>query len=692
MTDRRALPADIAEVWREQREHWLFALRTASGCLLALWLAFRLNLHSPSSAAITVTIVALPQSGYVIEKAFYRLTGTLFGGAVGLLLVAAFAQQREFFLIGLAAWIGVCAAWSQKLRNFRAYAFVLSGYTACIVGYPAFIAPDSALQIAVDRVSAVALGLLCGTVLNATILPRSAAVELVGSIRRRLPEFLNYARAVLSEVRPRQQVQQQQDHILHSIVALEAVRGAAYFEDAESRIRSSRLRRLNGEFTATSTALHAIYRLREDLLARERTRVVAALHPLTDQLLAQLETGAGQVPRTAAEAAPVARDFGAWLSQWNRHAALARQRLGPPGGSADELREFEAGLQLLHWFAQDLSRYLDTYAQLRNPRRLRADEAPAPTPRTDPLVAAVAGLRCMLAIVLTGLFWMQTGWADGFNAFILVCVFPALFATMPNPMSGIRGVAIGFAIGAVFTVPMYLFVVPRLDGYAELAAAQLPPLLLFCSWIARPATSTRGLGAMLMLLTGISLTNPMQYDVAVFANRIVATFAGFAFSAFAYTALPLPGPAWVTARLQRALPRQLRTTVSDTPERARHAFESGVADLITQITPRLGADVEARRRQLDAGLTVLEAGFALLRLRQQNAGDSPLFRLVPAAFENPRHIDPVLQAIEDQLQGRAGRNDARTVAALRLLHLSLREWRAHTANEVAPLPEPAHAA
>jgi len=126
----------------------IFAAKTTASGLISLLIAFTFNLDQPQWALLTVFIVSQPQSGLVLGKSFYRIIGTLVGAVVALLLVALFAQERVLFLGVLALWIGVCTFGSQYARNFAAYSFVLSGYTAAIVGIPAALEANNAFYIA----------------------------------------------------------------------------------------------------------------------------------------------------------------------------------------------------------------------------------------------------------------------------------------------------------------------------------------------------------------------------------------------------------------------------------------------------------------------------------------------------------------------------------------------------------------
>ena len=83
---------------------WLFVVRTLAGALLALAIALRLDLSSPGSAAVTVAIIALPQTGMVLEKSFYRFLGTLLGAIVTLCLVAVLAQHQYAFIAAVGSF------------------------------------------------------------------------------------------------------------------------------------------------------------------------------------------------------------------------------------------------------------------------------------------------------------------------------------------------------------------------------------------------------------------------------------------------------------------------------------------------------------------------------------------------------------------------------------------------------------
>ncbi|WP_455777474.1 FUSC family protein, partial [Burkholderia stabilis] len=169
-----------------------FALRNTAASLLALYIAFRMNLDDPKWAASTVWIVAQGSRGMGLSKSQYRILGTAIGAAVALALTGAFAQTPELFLAALAVWIGLCAGVATFQRNFRAYAAVLAGYTAAIIAMDAVSAPLHAFDIAVARFLYVVVGILCCALFDTVFAPGAP----LNDVRTRLKRYLDRSVAV----------------------------------------------------------------------------------------------------------------------------------------------------------------------------------------------------------------------------------------------------------------------------------------------------------------------------------------------------------------------------------------------------------------------------------------------------------------------------------------------------------------
>ena len=137
---------------------WAFAFRIWLAMMLALYVAFWLQLDSASSAATGVAILAQPKRGQAISKAIYRFLGTVIGGVVAIVFMALFAQDRVTLLVAFSVWIGVCVFVAQYLQDTRAYGAMLSGYTVAIIALAKIDTPQGTFDAAVGRLAAITVG------------------------------------------------------------------------------------------------------------------------------------------------------------------------------------------------------------------------------------------------------------------------------------------------------------------------------------------------------------------------------------------------------------------------------------------------------------------------------------------------------------------------------------------------------
>ncbi len=110
--------------------------------MLALYIAFSIDLPHPYWAMVTVYIVSHPFSGATRSKAMFRLIETLIGASATVLLPPNLVDAPVFLSLALAGWVGGCLFLALLDRTPRSYTLMLAGYTAAIVGFPAVMAPD----------------------------------------------------------------------------------------------------------------------------------------------------------------------------------------------------------------------------------------------------------------------------------------------------------------------------------------------------------------------------------------------------------------------------------------------------------------------------------------------------------------------------------------------------------------------
>lgn len=153
-------------------------LYTVATVLLAMTVAIRCGLPMPQITMASVFIVMQLRPELVLAKGFYRLLGTLAGAIATVALSELFAQTSGRFLLAIGTWVSACTFVATFSQRLRAYAVVLTGYTAVLIGIPAMARPAHVATTALMRIEEVALGVLCATV---TALLQWSAVRSCGA-------------------------------------------------------------------------------------------------------------------------------------------------------------------------------------------------------------------------------------------------------------------------------------------------------------------------------------------------------------------------------------------------------------------------------------------------------------------------------------------------------------------------------
>jgi uncharacterized membrane protein YccC len=585
-------------------ERLLFVVRTLAAAYAALWLAFRLGLDSPMTAMTTTFVLALPSSGMVLEKALYRLLGTIVGCAAALALVALFPQQAPPLFAGLALWIALCTAGAAMHRNQQSYSFVLAGYTACMIVVPALDAPATVFALAVTRTTEVGLGVLVAAAVHDVLLPRSHGPHVMRTVAARYERFLGFCRQMLEHRLPPAEAELNHLRFAADIAALESGRAAAFLEAGTAPTR--RLHAFNGAFMAALTTFYTLHRL----LHRQRREAASPVPALVEPLEALLAQGVGGV-------AP-----GTLPAAIREAAAAARLRLpADDGPNARRWRvDFDTAAELAERFARDLAAFVAIHDSLAQRRRLQASEPMAYAPKTPPGIVAASGIRAACAMLAAAALWYWLTWAALAGALVMTTIFCALASSSPRPTAMVKQVLTGFVIGAPLTYFTEFLLVARADGFAMMMLATAP-LLAFAAWLMTdPKRTGVGVGMAMFSSGFLAPQNAMHYDAGAVINAMLGQVGGVLL-AFAFFHVVLPGHtmgnrAHVAAALWREALAACTARLRGRGERLRHRFDNRVRDLLAQLNAAAGPvpspQVRAVVRQ---GLTLLELGHSIIELR-----------------------------------------------------------------------------
>lgn len=597
---------------------WVYIFKVLFAAFLTLWLAMRLELPQPRTAMITVFIVMQPQSGQVFAKSFYRFLGTLTGSAVMVALIALFAQNTELFLGSLAIWVGICSAGAARYRNFRAYGFVLAGYTAAMVGLPALAHPDGAFMAAVWRVLEISLGILCATLVSAAILPQTASAAMRNALYQRFGVFALFVTDGLRGRSQRDAFEASNVRFIAEAVGLEGLRSVTVFEDPHMRRRNGRLNRLNSEFMGITTRFNALHQLLERLRSSGTHHVVAAITPGLQELAEVLDTFSGRA-LTCPDAARLALALATYKEHLPARVRSLRATFQESEPSDAEQLDFHTAYELLYRFVDDLHGYAQTHASLAEHRHAREQWDEPFTPQTNWLAAAASGIRAAFVLVVLGSYWVATAWPSGATMTLIAAATIGLSAATANPKRMAFQMACGTLLGALIGFIEMFFIFPWIDGFPLLCVMLAPVIVLGSFLSSRPQYAGVGLGLLIFFSTGSVPDNLTVYNPYAFINDYIAMVLGMLVCAAAGAIILPPNSRWLWRRLEQDLRGQVVFAISGKLKGLASGFESRTRDLLHQAYGLAAGQPQVQRDLLRWMFVVLEVGHAIIELRKEQA-------------------------------------------------------------------------
>ncbi|QBF28440.1 FUSC family protein [Pseudomonas tructae] len=597
---------------------WVYIFKVLSAAFLTLWLAMRLELPQPRTAMITVFIVMQPQSGHVFAKSFYRLLGTLAGSSMMVALIALFPQNTELFLPSLAIWVGLCSAGAMRYRSFRAYGFVLAGYTAAMVGLPALQHPDGAFMAAVWRVLEISLGILVSTLVSAAILPQSASASMRNALYQRFGVFAGFVAEGLRGDSQRDRFESSNVRFIAEAVGLESLRSVTAFEDPHMRRRSGRLGRMNSEFMAITTRFNALHQLLERLRLRGPLQIVTAIEPGLSALAELLDAYAGR-GLTEADAARLAEQLAAYKEGLPERVRRLRAAFVDSGPSDADLLDFHTAYELLYRFVDDMHNYAQTHASLTEHNHAREQWDEPYVAQTNWMASLAAGVRAAFILLVLGSFWIMTAWPSGAMMTLIAAATVGLSAATPNPKRMSFQMACGTLFGAFVGFFETFFVFPWIDGFPLLCLVLAPVFVLGAFLASRPAYAGYGLGLLIFFATGSVPDNLTIYNPYTFINDYIAMVIGMLVCAAAGAIILPPNSRWLWNRLEQDLRAQVLYAISGRLRGLGSSFESRTRDLLHQAYGLAVGQPLVQSTLLRWMFVVLEVGHAIIELRKEQA-------------------------------------------------------------------------
>jgi uncharacterized membrane protein YccC len=443
---------------------WAFGIRVWLAVVIALYAGFWLQLESPSSAAITVGILALTTRGQALEKAGFRVFGTIIGVVASIVLVGSLSQARDLFFFAFSAWVGLCVYVATLSDGFRAYGAVLAGYTVALVAIQQIDTPNNVFDFGMQRGAAIALGIAAIAIVNDLLVAPDRYLELAAQLANLHRRVRDHAKAV---IRGEATDPATTAGLLRETAALRSELSSLATESSNGPARSAAARSTAVALVAEIHAVRVLKALPIDVDPAIRDRMTSALEEggderaPTDGMAASLEWAFGEVLR---------RD--------------------------QDVRE-------------DLA-------------ALRSGTRPTRTWRTpfyaSHRLAAETGVRAALWIALASTCFILAGWSAAELSLVQLTALVGLGVLTPNPRAFSVVALVACPIGALLAGVLDFVILDGVMDFPLLALALAPFMIGAAVLASLPNPLLAGLGRLnlIVILVVAGLSNPQTYNAEVF--------------------------------------------------------------------------------------------------------------------------------------------------------------------------------
>ena len=630
---RSLLPRQSGPILQADGEALLFSAKTFVAAMLAYYVALRIGLPRPYWAVLTVYIVSQTSAAASLSRGIYRFAGTLVGAIATVAIVPHFVNEPAACSLALACWIGLCLYCSLLDRTPRAYAFVLAGYTASLIGFPSVSDPGAIFDTASLRVQEITLGILCAVLTHRFMLPRRMRGQFMGKLAATLCDAHRVAGVAVGGM-PAQDTRQNRQQLAVDLLALQGLTPHLPYDPVPSTPHREELQRMHDRL-ARLLPLASGIEDRVHALSTRLQKMPGELAALLVEVAAWHATMDAQVRDTAAISL---------IERARRcHAAMDAQApaIGCPMAAslAGNLADM---VSLLH-DCDRLARRIANPGPLRTPLKLYW-----PAPRTgyvyhrDSLMSLRAALGAIAGICIGCAFWIWSAWPDGGTAVSLLGVCCALFGNVDSPVPNVRKYMKGSLYGVAVSLVYGFAVLPRVTDFTVLVAVLAPVLLFAGSLQARPQTAFMALGITLTVPILAGLGAGYRGDFAESLNSCIALFTATGFAAVSMTIFQ-------TVPVDAAIDRLLRLSRNDIRRRALGGggdeayWTSLMVDRTALLATRLHLSGRPRSDLLDDMVRQLRIGHAAGALRQAvRLGDNDF----------PRETGSILAALADAFDTR----------------------------------------
>lgn len=503
--------------FRPNKLDWIFASKTFIAGMLALYIAFELNLSYPIWAIGTVFVIANPYSGMMASKSIYRILGTLIGAIFAIAVMPHLVNTPWLFTFVLATWVGICLYLSLIDRSPRSYVVMLAGYTAVIICFNSiyYIDTVSIFDMAVGRFLEISLGVVCSAVVSATIFPMHIGPVVELRVTKTMQDTKQAFDSILSDPAHTDNYTQLLTNITRDTTDIHSMAVHLSYETSKFKGMTKPLQELLHQVTMLVANLVAMSeRIKQlDQIDLTYRPYLLDFHQKIDDFLE------GENAILEDELKHLPEHFDQEFQIIAEHATAKQQVI--LGSLKMDIRHFIQNVRAVKFIWQCMQQGNHSL-----PESIVPLTTTYPSLHRDYGVAVRGGISAFLTTNIACAFWILSGWKMGFMVAEMAAITACILTFLDDPVPALK-IFIRSSIYAAILVFIYAYgIFPHITAFWELAVV-LAPFIMFCVMLyLHPPLHALGLPLIMSTIMGLNLQNRYLMDQITFFDASIATVIG----------------------------------------------------------------------------------------------------------------------------------------------------------------------
>ena len=633
---------------------WIFATKTFVAGILALYIAFSLNLAYPIWAIGTVFVIANPYSGMTSSKSIYRLLGTLLGAIVSIAVTPFLINTPMLFTLFLASWVGFCLYISMLDRTPRSYVSMLAGYTTVIICYNMVYYADtvSIFDMALGRFLEITVGVVCSAIVTTTIFP----MHIGPAVESRVAKTIQDIKALFDQILLDQKQLDNYNQLLGNIT-----RDASDIHVLAVHL-SYEKSKLQGMTKPLQEMLHQLTMLVANLVAMsERMKQLDQIEMTYRENLKAVHAHIAEFLHDHHEIK--AQELNFLPSQFESDfAALVAS--APPeqqvilNGLKMDIRHFIQNVRAVKLIWQRIQQGDDALPESMTPLTTTY-----PSLHRDHGVAVRGGISAFLIILIATAFWILSGWKAGFMLAEMAAISACILTAMDNPVPALK-LFIRANIYSAVVVFIYAYgVFPHVTAFWELALV-LAPFSIFCLMLfPHPPLAGLGLPLLMSSIMGLNLQNRYVLDQIAFFDASISAVIGLIISVYIIHIVRAMSPDMAVQRILALHYKAVRTALY-LPYGAD--FKKHLRSMLDRIGVLNSKAVQSEHLKNDINLALIETSAVIDLTRLQE-----LINKLPQQDAIIFYIQDLQQSLDDYFQAKEMQRASADILQNLLQHLAV---------------------